>query len=152
MTLHVQFDDPDHGWIGISIQQQDNSFAESFSYAGYDSLRELVRSLGLLLKAETTSSVTCLIGPAEFDLRFERNLDVIQFTVVVLASHRRLQGTGESAFSASGSFEQICVPFWRALRELESRFNKKELAERWHREFPHDELCRLSKRIRSLKR
>ena len=149
MAIRVRFDDPDNGSIGISIEQRDSSFAESFSYVPYDSLQELVLALGRVLASDTTTSATCLVGAPEFDLHFERSDNIVRFTVVEFADYRRQKGAGKTAFLASGSFEQICVPFWRALRELESRFSSEDFAGRWHREFPHDELRRLTERIRS---
>ena len=151
MAIRVRFDDPNHGWIGISIEYQGASFDESFSYAGYDTFEELVLALTRLLLPRATVSVTCLVGPAEFDLRFERDGDVVHFAIVEYPDHGRQKGAGQVAFSASGTFQQICIPFWRALRELEGRFSEEELARRWHREFPHDRLRRLTGRIKSEK-
>ncbi len=146
--MRVRFDDPDAGWIGLSIQGDVDRFEQSFSYAGYDAFQELVLALERLLLPNTTANVTCLLGPGQFDLAFRRAEQLVQFSVVEYPDHRRLDGTGDTVFAQSGSYQQIVVPFWRALRNLESRFGEEELARRWHREFPHAALDRLTMRIR----
>lgn len=148
MAMRVRFDNPDNGWVGISIEDQDSCFEQSLSHA-YDSFLELVLALGRLLVPRSTESVTCLVGPAQFDLRFQRTEDVIEFSVVEYPDDQRLKGVaGQTVFSSVGDFEHIGMPFWGALRDLEGRFSKEDLARRWHQAFPHEALDRLTKRIK----
>jgi hypothetical protein len=62
--------------------------------------------------------------------------------------YRREPGRGEKEFEVSGSYGEICLPFWRALRSLQGRFSADELAARWHRPFPWKEIDLLTKAIK----
>jgi len=63
--------------------------------------------------------------------------------------HRRIARSGEKELEITGSYEEICVPFWRALRSLQGRFSAEELDARWHRPFPWKDIDQLTSAIKT---
>jgi hypothetical protein len=61
---------------------------------------------------------------------------------------RRITRSRRKQLEIAGSYEKICVPFWRALRNLQGRFSAAELDARWHRQFPWKYIDRLTRAIR----
>lgn len=144
--LRVRFDDPEHGWIGLSVEGENITFREAFSYTPHDSFFDLVTALSLLLEGDHEDVVTWAVGPGEFDFSFSGKGGVVRLRVDRHRDQQRPPGGGEVLFEASGSVDEICLPFWRALRDLESRFPPAELDRRWHSPFPFEALKRLSSR------
>lgn len=148
--LHIRFDDPDNGWIRIEIDFGENHFEESFSYAGYSGFSELISAITALWSGPCPRlSVTWLLEPTEMDFAFERAESQIVFEIIEYRDHRRELDLGKAVFQWHGSYEIICLAFWRALRSLEGRFSAEELTRRWHREWPATEMEYLTRMIRS---
>ena len=74
----------------------------------------------------------------------------ISLAVTLHESYKRTDKF-ESVFSLKGSYDQICMPFWRALRRLQTKHTPEELNERWHRAFPTDDLNKLNQLIKGKK-
>jgi hypothetical protein len=153
VKLHVSFDDPNHGWIGITVRTDDDpadahSFTDSMSYTPFDSFWELVTALNLLAAGGNVAvAANWFSQPTRHEFRFARvedvcSLQILTFTEFVHQPTARL--------TARGTFREICRPFWKALRDLQTRFPKDELERRWHRPFPHAELDRLTQRVRTM--
>ena len=73
-------------------------------------------------------------------MRFSISGEEVKLEVYIFSDHRRDYGRGERELEITGSYEEICVPFWRALRSLQGRFSAEELDARWHRPFPWKEI------------
>ena len=84
--------------------------------------------------------------PAEYDWRF-RTFDpsAATFEVVLYPDGRRARG--EAVADAWGSPLDVVLPFWRGLRELESRAAEERYRVHWSEPFPHDALARLTERV-----
>lgn len=143
MKLRVEFDDPDHGWIGFRVESDSGTFVESFSYTPYDSFAELATSIALIYKGAETASSTWSAEPTEIELAFSRTDETVELRIERWRDCHRTEEPGRR-LTASGSFDQICRPFWRAMRNLHTRFEPAELDRRWHRQFPHDQVSRLT--------
>jgi hypothetical protein len=146
--LKVVFDDPEHGWVGLTISHGEQSVTILASYTPSDSFHELTNALYDLFLYSGEAKAVWHSGPVEYELRFAREGDVVRCEVNEYPDHLRDAGRGTLFFEASGSYEEICLPFWRALRGLQGRFPEAELNARWHRPFPSKEVDGLSALLR----
>src|SRR5215813_10657582 len=124
--LEVSFDDPAHGWVCLTINCGDKSAAITASYTPSDSFLNLTNALYSLLHYEGEATAIWHEEPAETELRFSRLKDLVGLEVWSFFDHRRDDGKGERVLAVSGSYEKICLPFWRALRSLQGRFSNEE--------------------------
>ena len=86
--------------------------------------------------------------PKLTELRFSGSGGMVRMEIYFFHDYRRLAGSGEKELEITGSYEEICVPFWRALRSLQGRFSAEELDARWCRPFPWKEIDLLTTAIR----
>jgi hypothetical protein len=156
-TLRVSMESPQSGWMSLSLKAGEQSFLMAASFAPYDSLRDLIEALSALLTDSRDASVRWNCEPEEFDFRMTArgSDDLIELKVLRYAGHRRRQSQDEDrqvVFSFRGSKIDICLPFWRALRDLRRRISTDEFESNWRREFPHGELRQLTALVRTYKR
>ena len=149
--LKASFDDPDGGWVCLTIECGEHSETIIASYTPGDSFLDLTDGLYNLLQYDCEARIIWHEEPAETELRFIRTKKVVRLKVWFFQDHRRDDGRGEKEFEASGSYEEICLPFWRALRSLQGRFSANELTARWLRPFPWKEIDDLTKAIKDRK-
>jgi hypothetical protein len=144
---------PQSGWMSMSLKAGEEGFVMASSYQPYDSLRDLVEGLCALLKGSTDINIRWNCEPEEFDFRMRAHeRDEVQCEVIRYPNHRRQPHASQIVFSLRSSKLDICLPFWRALRDLRRRISTDEFESNWRREFPHHELQQLTKLIRSVKR
>src|SRR4051812_38845191 len=146
--LKVVFDDPENGWVGLTIAHEGERVTINASYTPSDSFLDLADALYNLFQYSGEAKVIWHSGPLEYELRFAKEGDVVRFGVYEYPDHLRDAGRGELFFEASGTYRGICLPFWRALRDLQGRFSEGELNARWHRPFPSKEIDALSALLR----
>jgi hypothetical protein len=146
--LKVSFDNPEHGWVGLTISQGEESLTITASYTPSDSFLDLTNALCNLLCYRGGGVVTWHEEPAETELRFSISRELVELEVYFFSDHRRDFGRGKRELAITGSYEEICMPFWRALRSLQGRFSAEELDARWHRPFPWKEIDILTTAIR----
>jgi hypothetical protein len=141
--LRVQFDDPQHGRMAMSIRSDASVVTLAVSSVLYDTLDELVDGLHALITGDCRRAVRIMEEPTVCELRFTREGAAIGLEVCRLSSRDR----GQTLFETDGSFSEVCVPFWRALRNLQSRFSAEEFSLRWGRLFPLSGMDKLSARL-----
>ena len=146
--LKASFDNPENGWVGLTISQGGESLKIIASYAPSDSFLDLTNALYNLRCYRVGSVVAWHQEPAETELRFSISGDEVELDVYFFSDHRRDYGRGERVLAITGSYEEICTPFWRALRSLQGRFSVEELDARWHRPFPWKEIDLLTTTIK----
>jgi hypothetical protein len=146
--LKVAFDDPEHGWVGLTIGRGDESVTFNASYTPSDSFLDLTDALYNLFLYSGEAKVTWHSGSVEYELRFAKEGGLVRFWAYEYLDHLRDAGKGQLFFEASGTYEEICLPFWRALRNLQGRFSEVELNARWHRLFPSKEIDDLTVLLR----
>lgn len=71
--------------------------------------------------------VSWTVEPTECDMYFSRADETVTLDILVWPDSGRSSFRQENAFSASGSYGEICLPFWRSLRGLQGRFPAVEL-------------------------
>lgn len=146
--LKVAFDDPEHGWVGLTIGRGSESVTIIASYTPRDSFLDLADALYNLYLYSGETKVIWHSGSTEYELRFGREGNEVRLEAWEYPDRLRDAGRGERFFEASGSYEDVGLPFWRALRNLQGRFSAEELNRRWHRPFPARELDGLTSLLR----
>jgi len=148
--LKVSFDEPEHGWIEITMSADDEQFMLIPSHVPYDSITELTVALNKILEGYSEATVRWNEEPAEYEFVFRvsdgsLNLDVYE-VISVQGGIRR-----NSVFNFIGPRDQLLISFWRALRELQGRYDPAEYERRWKEPFPTREMEVLTQRMRALK-
>lgn len=147
--LKVTFDDIEFGWVGLSINCGDDVLSIDVSYTPYDSFLDLTNALHKLLRWDGLETITWNTEPIEYDFIFSRKGARINLNIKEYPDCLRAQQKGEKLFEVAGTYKQVCLPFWRALRDLQGRFSQAELDRRWHRPFPVKEMNSLTKAIKA---
>src|SRR5215813_11356440 len=132
--LKVSFDEPEHGWIEITMSADDEQFMLIPSHVPYDSITELAVALNKILEGYSEATVRWNEEPAEYEFVFRVNegfltLDVYEVDVVQGGIRRN------SIFNFSGALDQSLISFWRALRELQGRYDPSDYQRRWNEPF-----------------
>jgi hypothetical protein len=138
--LKVQFDDPQHGWMALTIRSDVGVATLNMSYVGFDTLHEMVDALHALILGDHYRSVRIMEEPTVCELQFHRQDDIMRLELHRLSPRNHRQ----TIFGDSGRFVEICLPFWRALRNLQTRFSTEEFGARWHRPFPLSDMEKLN--------
>jgi hypothetical protein len=146
--LKVAFDDPEHGWVGLTFRRGDESVTITASYTPSDSFLDLTNALYNLFLYSGEAKVVWHSGSIEYELRFAREGDVVRLEAYEYPDHLRDAVRGRLFFEASGMYEEVCLPFWRALRNLQGRYSEAKLTSRWHRPFPSKEIDDLTALLR----
>lgn len=145
--LKIRFDEPEHGWMNVEIHADGAELMRISVSDVYPSLHLLVDALLAMLDLRAEKSVDWMQEPAEFEMLFARRGEHISLEISSFSSSFRPIGERSTDYVFSGSYEEICLPFWRALRNLEGRYSPEELANRWTEPFPHRELALLTERM-----
>jgi hypothetical protein len=90
--------------------------------------------------------------PAESDWTLFRIQDALVFSIVRYPDMRRGRGVGRKVVETSGALLEVVLPFWRALKELESRRLEEHFKRHWSRSFPTEELEKLTVEIERLQK
>jgi len=145
--LKVAFDGPQDGWVEVRISCGGEDANIIASYTPHDSFLDLVNALYNLFLYESESKVVWNEGQSESEMRFRKTGSLVSLDVVEFPDHRRdLQP--QSRLKVCGTYEEVAIPFWRALRELQGRFSPEELNAKWHRDFPSKQIEGLTSMLR----
>ena len=150
-TLSVSLESPQHGFMSLRINGDRESFVTVVSHEPYDSLRDLIEALALVLESDREVTVKWNAEPDEYDFRLEARGDELCLAVIHYPDHRRLPDTSSTVFSFCGPRRDACVAFWVELRDLQGRTAQDEFDRQWRREFPEREMQRLTERVSHLK-
>jgi hypothetical protein len=144
--LRVHFDEPEHDWMPLTLEDEEVRIRCDASDI-YPSLEQLVSALSAMLDARDEQLVVWMEEPVELEMRFLRSDEVIRLEISSFPGSLRPLETPKAEIVFVGTYEEICLPFWRALRELEGRYSREELARRWTGYFPHRELALLTEQL-----
>ena len=151
-TLKVEFTDPQHRWLEIRVTAGPVGFSQQVSYTPYDSLLTLISGLATLLPSrcgECSARVTWNSEPVEFDFCFRREGRGVTLKIYRFPDAKRSLGFERLVLGSSGSFGQVCRPFWKALQDLETRRAANEFEVGWRRPFPSEAMRRLTHAVKS---
>ena len=79
--LRVQFDDPQHGWMTLTIQSDVGVATLNMSYVGFDTLDEMIDGLHALSTGECSRAVRIMEEPTVSELRSRRENGTIALVV-----------------------------------------------------------------------
>jgi hypothetical protein len=150
--LRVVFNSPQCGWMSFELSAGEQSLTDAVCYTPYDSLTDLIRALSRLLADDTELTVKWAYNPDEVDFNFKARGDEAELEVRWYKNHLRIEGTGERVFFWQGSRLDLCHPFWKALRDIQSDTEVDEFTRNWRREFPEREMKQLTEDIEVYKR
>ncbi|WP_133296159.1 hypothetical protein [Zooshikella ganghwensis] len=139
------------GWVDFRIiDNHKEIFHDSFSYTPYDSFLELINALHDIKTCSgfVEKKVTFNTEPLEYDFCFTKSEGVVSLEIKDYKDYRRA-GNTEAMFAVKGSYDEICIPFWRGLRKLKGKNSQEELDRAWHRAFPLLELEKLTSKLKS---
>lgn len=142
--LRVSFNSPQCGWMSFELRAGEQSLIDAASSVPYDSLRDLINALSMLLAGDVNLTVKWAYEPDEADFNFSAGGERAELEVKWYQNHLRLEGAGERVFFFQGSRLELCQPFWKALRDIQSDREVDEFARNWGREFPAAEMEQLT--------
>jgi hypothetical protein len=142
--LNIDFSDPEFGWIIISVDNGVDSITIEAD-SKFNSFQELTMGLFVLTSEDNQFTVTWLEEPDVTEWRFTKFAEDIVFENWRLPFAK----TAELKMQFSGSFQEVCIPFWRALQALKNRWERAELEKSLEDDFPFIDLERLTAEIES---
>ena len=132
--FRVRFELPAVGSLPVALTANGDSVSFIASHTPYDSLSNLVAALITIVLTDTVDiSIRWNTEPVEYEFRFETDANDIILSVIRWPDSTRLRESSQSAFTARGSRMDIVLPFWRALRRLESQATTRW---EWQHPFP----------------
>jgi len=138
--LHVSFGEPDAGTIEITLRHELETVYIGASYI-YNSFHTLVEALIRLKNSADEAVVVWQCEPSEYEFRFNSLDTAVNLQVLLFPEPgRSVFDEPPPKLTITGSYEEVCLPFWRALRQLQGRFSEEEWQARWHGPFPSREL------------
>jgi hypothetical protein len=138
--LKVEFDEPNVGGIWLTLKYGAETVNISATYI-YNSFFPLVEALYRLKNAPGEGTVVWQCEPSEYEFQFSRQNLTISLQVLLFPdSSRSIFDKQEPKLSITGSYNEVCLPFWRALRQLQGRYSDDEWEVRWQSPFPRREL------------
>lgn len=141
--LEVAFDDPDAGSIRLTLRGGGDIVEITATYL-YNGFLELTLALHRLLFTQGESVVMWQGVSMEYEMRFLRIEKALYLEVEEFADSRRSSARGTRLLFVTGTYDEICLPFWQALQSLQSRFTQAEIQVRWRGPFPWNEISKLS--------
>ena len=150
--LEVSFSEPENGWIALRLAAPGREYEDSFSHI-YPALDQLCGALCDVATSVAPRCVTFLLEPKELELTFSLNEDDrATMDADVFRDHRRCPGVPSSrVFTFAGTRNRIVLPFWRALRRLQTSLPPPEFEQAWHEPFPVIVMTSLTNLVSHLK-
>ena len=147
--FRVRFEDILDGGLLVRLDAANHHLSFFASPIPYDSLADLVTALITVLAADTIQIVVRWnTEPVEYAFQFSVENGSILLKIEQFPDSTRQPDTGQIVFSVHGSRAAIVLPFWRALRSMESKNH-----EIWwrHHPFPTNDMRKFDQHIQRLK-
>lgn len=110
----VKFGQPEHGWLPVMITSGEFILDFDASATLGDTVADLVQTL-LLITQQVDASVNWFLEPLEYRFEFRVELaEEVRLTIYELVESSK----PELVFSRQASYDDIVLPFWRALQKL----------------------------------
>lgn len=121
------------------------------SHVPYDSIDELAKALLKVVDGCPEAVVRWNDEPLEHELRFSLDGERTALKLFKIIDSVTAGRVHEEVFSFGGSRHEVVRPFWKALREMESRQSHEEYEARWREPFPEREVSELTRKVRALR-
>lgn len=148
--LKVDLDRPENGWLIVELASGDQQYSFHPSYIPYDSITELVNALLKTLDGYDKAIVRWNDEPVEHEFAFEPKGDQVDFRAYII-NEMVFGKEQEQVFEFSGTTYEVVWPFWKALRDMESRQSRREYEKQWREPFPERGMVELTRRIKEMK-
>lgn len=139
--LKVRFGEPLHGWMEIRISTATQEVVEDVATYGY-TFSDLISALRVTIAGRGSFGSSWPLEPDYLELTFERDAE---------GCGLRVNSPEPPVLVYYSSYEEVCLPFWRALNGLCSRYSPEELEERIGDDFPFEHMDKLSAVVRAMK-
>ena len=149
--LKVEFAAPEHGWTVVNLSAGDHSYQFAPSHVPYDSFGELLKALLNIIDAVPEAVVRWNDEPVEHKFVFISDGKKVDFKVYEVIKSVIDGNVDEVRFSFIGSVYDVLRPFWKGLRDMQSRQSPEELKRHWQWSFPKSEITELTKKLKRLK-
>jgi hypothetical protein len=100
--LKVAFDDPENGWVGLTVSREGGRVTINASYTPSGSFLDLTDVLYNLFQYSGEAKVIWHSGPLEYELRFAREGGVMRLGVYEYPDHLRGAGRGNCSLRRLG--------------------------------------------------
>lgn len=141
--LDVSFNSPQCGWMSIGFNDGADEFHTTTAHAPHDAaLSELMTILAKLADAGSSENEYLLKwnrDPEEFDFRFVRDGEGLEFEIYRYPTDERDAGQRELVFSHCGKLRDICKAFAETFAQLYNDRDTDEFAFNWRQPFPLSE-------------
>jgi hypothetical protein len=149
--LKVEFAAPEHGWTVVNLSAGDDAYQFVPSYVPYDSFSELLKALLNIIDGAPDAQVRWNDEPVEHKFVFSSNGEQVNFKVYEIIKSVVVGSVDEERFSFAGGLYEVLRPFWKGLRDLQSRQSAEELKRHWQWSFPEREILELTVKLKRLK-
>lgn len=135
--FEVAFTEPSAGWIGLRVTAEGALFDDSFSHI-YPSLEQLCAALCDAIAGVQARRVTFLLEPAELELVISpTGVETAHLAADLYSDSRRFPGARSTRlFEFRAPPSAIALPFWRALRRLQTYLPMTDFEREWREPFP----------------
>jgi hypothetical protein len=148
--LKVEFAAPKHGWTVVNLSVGDDVYQFSPSHVPYDSFGELLKALLNIIDGVAEAHVRWNDEPVEHKFIFISDGEKVDFKVYEIIKSVIAGKVDEERFSFAGSLHEVLHPFWKGLRDMQSRQSVEELKRDWQWSFPKSEITELTEKLKRL--
>jgi hypothetical protein len=149
--LKVEFAAPKAGSTVVKLTCGEESYQFFPSYTPYDSFGELVTALLRIINGERDALVRWNVQRDEHKFVFTSDGERVEFKVYEIIDSVVGWSVDDEKFSFAGSLYEVLRPFWKAVRDMQSKQTLVEYKEQWRRDFPEQEVTELTLKIKRLK-
>ncbi|HYX72831.1 MAG TPA: hypothetical protein VE732_08670 [Nitrososphaera sp.] len=142
---------PEAGWTTVTLSAGEGNYQFFPSHVPYDSVSELVNALLKILDGYPEAIVRWNDEPVEHEFVFVSECEQVNFTVYEIIDSIVAGKMRDEKFAFSGPRSDVLRPFWKGLRDMQSKQNLKEYERQWREPFPEREMFELTQRIKELK-
>lgn len=149
--LKVEVAAPKHGWTIITLSTSDNFYRFFPSHVPYDSINELTNALLKILDGFPEAIVHWNDEPVEHEFMLMSESELINFKVYEIINSVITGKIRAERFSFCGTLYDVIRPFWKALRDMQSKQSPEEYEKQWREPFPLREMIELTRRVKEIK-
>ena len=148
--LEVAFSQPASGWIGLRVTAPGFLYEDTFSHI-YPVLEHLCGALCDAAAGVQSRRAIFLLEPAELELSFSPvDSEDARLTADVYPDHRRHpEARSSRAFELCAHRTALVLPFWRALRRLQTCLPAADFEREWREPFPEGAMASLSSIVKA---
>lgn len=150
--LKVEFTAPENGWTVVKLSSGDESYQFFPSHVPYNSFGELIKALLNIIDGVPDATVYWNDEPVEHKFVFTTDSKRVDFKVYEIIKSVIAGNVGKERFSFVGSLYEVLRPFWKGLRDMQSRQSSEDFKKHWQWAFPDSEISELTQKLKHLEK